>query len=783
MASISSPRAFRLWWFILFLSNDLCSLNGFVVRFSFSTPDSRHRKTLPEERIWRSSSNSIQNNLLAAKRAGDDDDSISNRTRSKESILLAEKTEEDFNDLSGWLTGLRQWPLIPGDPEMKLSEKEAGAEANYYNSPDVDSPGGFPFTRILNMEALLSFATRKGEESDKNELSSERDELSDDIVSSIVSAVANNASNFSSGEILDFSFLEELSAWDKWVGGLRQNIGGIRDQGIALGRSGDFIRQTTSRIESLLVDASSVVSPRTLQATLRWASESILNQTLADRLLETARDIALDRGLNMSEAMETARGTTAFTTDLVTVADGILRKGYVEGDPIPRRKNDILYGIPSVPASRALFADYPSAVEINVMSPVVAKDAEMGALAGAIYQETIPRTHALGQSIVAQGVSEDVRWMITDSIANDTSFTLTRGTSSRSYIVRTITIRGYDASDDEVDRERLLNRVCAASPELVEVGGGVYLHSGLRNIAKAIYNDTKQYIDWTSPECKIVLNGHSIGGSLSILFLFEMILERGSDFVLDKIKKVYTYGSPPIAALVTPPKEPRSGFCYVLNAFGLPSSFVTSYMQPWDPIVRLFSGIDALYPLVGDLGADGVTPWANGPPRTLRPVVKALLEAWDGWPSFRENIQVNLKQNYTTVGTPFLLLPDPTRYLADRYFSVNIPVPAVETILRLSPHEVLPALGSLFVLDVFELSLLPQAIRGFVHHFYPAYDNPLIDYSGRLAQKSKERQVSSLQLKQQQNNAEITEPTTTVKVPPRQGKTSGWRVATQWFQG
>lgn len=760
-------------------------LDAFIVTFPISVRTSVPGKLLLKNNIWKISLPIIGKTRLTA--IGGNTDYVSNRTRSIDSNLLTEKNEEDFDELSGWITGLRQWPLTPSDSETKMAENQGSNEAYHYDSSNTQPPSGFPFTRFLNMEALLAFATRKGGENDKTKAASrivsENEALSDDIISSIVSAVVNNTANFSNGESIDFSLLEELSAWDQWVGGLRQNIDGIRDQGMTLGRSGDFIRQTTSRIESLLVDASSVVSPKTLQATLRWASETILNQTLADKLIETARDIALDRGLNMSEATERARGTTAFTTDLVTVADGILRKGYVEGDPIPRRRNDILYGIPSIPASRALFADYASAVEINMMSPVVAKDAEMGALAGAIYQETIPRTRALGHSIVAQGVSEDVRWMITDSIGNDTSFQLLQGTETRPYVVRTITIRGYDASDDDVDRERLLNRVCAAAPEVVDVGEGVYLHSGLRNIAKAIYNDTKAYVDWTSPECKIVLNGHSIGGSLSVLVLFEMILDRGTDFVLKKLKKVYTFGSPAIAALVSPPAEPRRGLCYVLNSFGLPSSFVSSYMQPWDPIVRLFTGIDALYPLVGDLGVDGVTPWANGPPRSLRPIVKAILEAWDGWPSFRENIRVNLKQNYTTVGTPFLLLPDPTRYLADRYFSVNIPVPAVETILRLSPHEVLPALGSLFVLDVFELSLLPQAIRGFVHHFFPAYDNPLIDYTRRLAQNSKEQRVSSLQLKQQQNSLDFIEPKTTVKVPPRQDKTSGWRVATQWFQG
>ena len=77
--------------------------------------------------------------------------------------------------------------------------------------------------------------------------------------------------------------------------------------------------------------------------------------------------------------------------------------------------------------------------------------------------------------------------------------------------MRTITIRGFDASDEDVDREGLINRICAAKPDKVDVASGVLLHSGLRKIARAIYKDVKQYIDWTSPSDKIVLNGHSIG--------------------------------------------------------------------------------------------------------------------------------------------------------------------------------------------------------------------------------------------------------------------------------
>jgi len=283
-----------------------------------------------------------------------------------------------------------------------------------------------------------------------------------------------------------------------------------------------------------------------------------------------------------------------------------------------------------------------------------------------------------------------------------------------------------------------------------------------------------------------VLNGHSIGGSIALLILFEMTLERGTDYVRGKVKKVYTFGSPPIAVALKEPKRGISGPCTVLNSFGLPSTMVISYIQPWDPIVRLFTTIDALYPLAGDIGEDGVTPLASGPPRTLRPIVKSIVEAWAGWPGFRDNVRANTSQNYTNVGIPHLLLPDPTRYLADRFFAVSIPVPAVETILRVSPQDLQSILETIFLLDVFELSLLPQAIRGFVHHFYPAYDNTMLDYVKRLEQRYNGQVVGSVAdfLLESEDLDTVNN-----KIEPRgqenAGKETniGWRVATQWFQG
>ena len=678
--------------------------------------------------------------------SGDKQDAVKSGDSKSSNIA---KGDDDF------FSGLQNWPLSPVGPRKGPANSNTTTAAlpksiilkensRFYGT---DS---FPLTRMLNMEALLAFANPD-----------RQDPLPFEVE---VNATAPT----------NMSFLDELGDWDKWVGGLRQNI----DLPEGIGRSGDMLRQATSRIESLVLDASSVVSPVTIQAMVRQARDIIQNTTAAKNLADATAAIALERGLEVGEAAERERETKAFTTDFVKIADGILRKGYVGGGRVSDLRKDILSGLPAMPGSRALFASYESAVEVNTLSPVIAKDAELGALSGAIYEETLlERLQALGYALVAKGVTQDVRWIVTDSIANETSFK--SNGSGQPMMVRTITIRGFDASDEGVDREALLNKVCHAAPELVDVGGGVLLHSGLRGIAKEMYEDVREYIDWTSPSHKIVLNGHSIGGSISLLLLLEMTLDRGTEYVLNKVQKVLAFGAPPVTCMATEPAETVPGRCHVLNSFGLPSSLVYSYIQPWDPIVRLFTRLDPLYPLVGDMGADGVTPLASGPPRTLRPIVRALVEAWEGWPTFRDMIKASMSQNYTGAGVPHLMLADPTRYLADRFFAVNVQVPAIETLVRISPHELQPALEEIFLLDVFEISYVPQAVRGFIHHFFPAYDNTLVDYVKRLERRSNGQSEPAPIVLEVDDFA----PSTGVKARPRQESPNAWNVATQWFQG
>jgi hypothetical protein len=432
-----------------------------------------------------------------------------------------------------------------------------------------------------------------------------------------------------------------------------------------------WIRQATTRLESIVADASAVLSPE--------AMERLISTRAAAELLETAKRIALDRGMNVSIA---ARESANFARSFFQAADASIEQG-------------------------RLFENFETVVQCSDTSCLV-EAGKMGALAGAVYEDTVPRAFLLGESIVTRGTTKDVVWMVTDGLGPDGG------------LVRTITIRGYDASDQDVDREQLLNNICTALPERLKSpkkDKAINVHSGLLQLAREIYNDVKPYINWTSPNHKLILNGHSVGGSLALLMLFLMVNDLGIDVTKKRVQRVYTFGSPPVMA------DPKA-----LERFDIPVDLVHGYIQPWDPLVRLFSSIDALYPLVSDLGADGATPFADGPPRTLRPLTKAIIESWEGWPRFRNNFRGTADQAYYSVGVQHILLPEPTRYLADRFAAVNIPVPPVESVVRLSSEELQAVLTTIFPLDVFEISFVPQAIRSFVHHFYPAYWYPLADY-------------------------------------------------------
>jgi hypothetical protein len=165
------------------------------------------------------------------------------------------------------------------------------------------------------------------------------------------------------------------------------------------------------------------------------------------------------------------------------------------------------------------------------------------------------------------------------------------------------------------------------------------------------------------------------------------------------------------------------------SSFSFSSSFY-SFVQPWDPVVRLFTSEDPTYPLVGDLGEDGVTLYANGPQRVLRPLVRSVLLIAPTWPSLRDIYLESGKHKHQSVGKQYVLLPPVAQYLSDRFAAVNVNVPEVDSIMLISSDELLPCMYETFPLDEFSISFVPAALRSFIHHFHPAYTMPLVSYTG-----------------------------------------------------
>eukprot|EP00574_Skeletonema_japonicum_P006221 CAMPEP_0201723224 /NCGR_PEP_ID=MMETSP0593-20130828/7349_1 /ASSEMBLY_ACC=CAM_ASM_000672 /TAXON_ID=267983 /ORGANISM="Skeletonema japonicum, Strain CCMP2506" /LENGTH=680 /DNA_ID=CAMNT_0048214301 /DNA_START=215 /DNA_END=2253 /DNA_ORIENTATION=+ len=470
------------------------------------------------------------------------------------------------------------------------------------------------------------------------------------------------------------------------------------------------LQDATQRLDLIINSVSSTFSPSTIQNLILRASKSLALQEASGNLTAI-----------FEAAGNAPRATAQYTAELLQYANGVLAEGYTP-----------------------LFQNYASFEPVSAVDQKkkIVKAAEFGALSGAIYDDAIPKATEIGHSVVAQGKTAEIGWMVTDSLQDLKDFA---GDETTPTLVRTIVLRGYDASDEDVDREGLLNTICTASPVSLfrDDKSLVKVHEGMLYIAELLMREIEPFIESTAPSHKIVFAGHSIGGALSILLMILLTKSRGTDFVTENVLRVFTFGSPPIFSMDATSNlkriandEESDDYCSILGAFDLPRSIVYSYSQPWDPIPRLYTSYDPLYPLIDDLGDDGYTPWVSGPPRTLRPIVKTILENWEGWPSYRENMRSNLGQDYRSVGEQFLLLPEPIRYLTDRLVSVNTAVPEIDAVYSISSRELLPALAEVFTLETLQISLVPVAIRSFIHHFYPAYDAPFVAFASSLEENN-----------------------------------------------
>ena len=378
-------------------------------------------------------------------------------------------------------------------------------------------------------------------------------------------------------------------------------------------------------------------------------------------------------------------------------------------------------------------------------------------LASAAYANDGARAafRALGVSKVASGVTCDVAWHVYDAARDGR-------------VERHVVIRGFDASDESGDNFELVRRiVCArerripASPDALprdwaayeaaeDVVGypaldGVVAHAGFLFMAERLLDDLAPLLDVAEGH-RVVLAGHSIGGALATL-LTVLLAKRDDDrFLFDgENLEAFTFAALPclrvvegddgLVVLRRTVSSPETSFKLfrggpaeaktTLGALGLRDALVSAFVQPWDPLVRWYSDGDPCYPLIADMGDDGVTILPGGPARVLRPLARAVFRQADEWPRFRSVYVAEANASFAPTGDQYLIMPDETRYLADRIFSLIVDVPEPAALLRVAPGNLAAALEQAFPLEEFSISLVPAALRSFVHHFHPAYSGPL----------------------------------------------------------
>ena len=484
---------------------------------------------------WRRIKSTASLNLFASNNNMGGEREGSSRRRGDKTFAKQDSSkngsDEDDESFSNFLMRLSQLPLVENGNfkgDIAALNEKLNPPPPASSMEDARNPFLSPFSSLLNFDAEI-------------------------IPSSEKELMEQKALNVN---------LDVLKSWDGFMTIFKQSFGGNETAAAPAtsvdtfktptsapsGPSSsklkdDILKSATTSVESVLSMASTAVSPDVFSSMIKQARNVLKFQ---DDLIAAAKSVARDRGLDDSLAAERARNTTDYMASLVAVADQVLRSGYVNkedqaaiGDRQKRQEqaNEILKGRPSASTASSsatpLFGKVPSAraISYSEFGPAISTIAEMAWLSGGIYEnQMLTRAHELGHSIVAEGISADVYWMITDSTENEADFRHDSEDvkAGKDIPVRTIVIRGFDASDERVDREQLFTEICnLRSRPFHEKVPEILAHRGLHEISKEVYNDIQKYITWSAPAQKIVLTGHSVGGTISILVTLMLARERG----------------------------------------------------------------------------------------------------------------------------------------------------------------------------------------------------------------------------------------------------------------
>jgi len=286
----------------------------------------------------------------------------------------------------------------------------------------------------------------------------------------------------------------------------------------------------SSLIEGFLSDTTSALGPTTMQALVSNVTQLLFASAVeessevaqSDKLdLSLVSDFALGSGVDVNLAAGQASELTRDTFELLQFSSNVLNEGYFPKRPMHKEDGS------NTISSNALFNGFDVDM-VTKSDPVMLQAAEMAALSAAIYQtRMIKILHQYGHSLVHNMTTANIAWLVTDSVMKPTNI----NGMDDPCILRTIVLRGYDASDESVDREGLVAEICNATR--TRLMNGIEVHQGLLAIAEELYDEIVLYIDMASPSHKIAFAGHSIGGSLSNILIMLLCKRRGGEKFLD----------------------------------------------------------------------------------------------------------------------------------------------------------------------------------------------------------------------------------------------------------
>ena len=139
------------------------------------------------------------------------------------------RDKDDDDDFPSWIKALSQWPRTPGSEKKTPSEQDDSWLSDYSLLGDLglavddssskdEIPGLLsPLTGILNVEALLSIS----------EVDEGTEELEKEQVNMTVDSLLSTNVNNTETSSLNLTSMEDLSGWDRWIGGLRRSVSNL----------------------------------------------------------------------------------------------------------------------------------------------------------------------------------------------------------------------------------------------------------------------------------------------------------------------------------------------------------------------------------------------------------------------------------------------------------------------------------------------------------------------------------------------------------------------------